>query len=138
MITDETVQKLNAVIISFANGEVFKKKEAEAYALKTDSYVVESNVHFPTDYNLLWDCGRKCIDMVDKVLKCYPELPGWRKLKDWRKRIRLIEQYRKYRISHHFRVSINLFTPLYTSFHASSFVFNPPNYSFQIFNHLHP
>ncbi len=49
---------------------------------------MESNVHFPTDYNLLWDCGHKSLDMVDKVLKCYPELPGWRKRKDWRKRIK--------------------------------------------------
>jgi len=88
LITDEMIQKINVVIISFANGEVFKKKEEAVYALKTDSYVVESNVHFATDYNLLWDCGRKCIDMVDKVLNSYPELPGWRKLKDWRKRIK--------------------------------------------------
>ena len=48
---------------------------AAGSALKTDSYVVETNVHFPTDYNLLWDCVRKCIDMVGKVLEKYPELP---------------------------------------------------------------
>jgi len=34
--------------------------------LKTDSYVVESNVHFPTDHNLLWDCARKYMDGVLK------------------------------------------------------------------------
>ncbi|MEJ7677039.1 MAG: hypothetical protein WKG06_04015 [Segetibacter sp.] len=28
--------------------------------LKTDSYAVETNVHFPTDLNLLWDSVRKC------------------------------------------------------------------------------
>ena len=88
LITDEMIQKINAVIISFANGEVFKKKLAAGSALKTDSYVVESTVHFPTDYNLLWDCGRKSLDMVAKVLKLYPELPGWRKLQDWRKRMK--------------------------------------------------
>jgi transposase, IS5 family len=88
LITDEMIQKINAVIVSFANGEVFKKKAEVGYALKTDSYVVESNVHFPTDYNLLWDCGRKCIDMVKKILKEYPEIKGWRKIKDWHKRIK--------------------------------------------------
>jgi transposase, IS5 family len=88
LITDEMMQKINAVIVSFANGEVFKKKVAAGSALKTDSYVVETNVHFPTDCNLLWDCVRKCIDMVDKVLEKYPELPGWRKIGDWRKRIK--------------------------------------------------
>ncbi len=88
LITDEMMQKINAVIVSFANGEVFKKKAEVGYALKTDSYVVESNVHFPTDYNLLWDCGRKCIDMVKKILEEYPELKGWRKIKNWNKRIK--------------------------------------------------
>lgn len=88
LLTDEMMVKINAVIVSFANGEVFKKKVAAGCALKTDSYVIESNVHFPTDYNLLWDCMRKCIDMVGKVLKCYPELKGWRKIKDWYKKIK--------------------------------------------------
>ena len=88
LITDEMMQKLNAVIVSFANGEVFKKKVEAGCALKTDSYVVESNVHFPTDYNLLWDCVRKSLDMVYKVLECYPDLKGWRKIKNWYKRIK--------------------------------------------------
>ncbi|MGB4960289.1 MAG: ISNCY family transposase, partial [Saprospiraceae bacterium] len=88
LINDEMIRKINTVIVSFAHGEVFKKKAAAGYALKTDSYVVESNVHFPTDYNLLWDCGRKCLDLVTHVLKSYPDIPGWRKLKDWRKRIK--------------------------------------------------
>jgi len=51
--------------------------------LKTDSFVVESNVHFPTDYNLLWDSARKCLDVAGKFLNKYPEVPGWRKIRDW-------------------------------------------------------
>jgi hypothetical protein len=51
--------------------------------LKTDSFVVESNVHFPTDYNLLWDCIRKSLDMVEYFLKKYPDIPGWRKFNNW-------------------------------------------------------
>ncbi len=56
--------------------------------LKTDSFVVESNVHFPTDYNLLWDSARKCLDMVDKFLKEYPEVPGWRKKGVWYRQLK--------------------------------------------------
>lgn len=53
---------------------------------KTDSFVHESNVHFPTDYNLLWDCIRKCLDMIARLAKRYPgEMTGWRKLKFWRR-----------------------------------------------------
>lgn len=51
--------------------------------LKTDSFVVESNVHFPTDYNLLWDSARKSIDMVSKLQEKH-NLSGWRKIKNWR------------------------------------------------------
>jgi IS5 family transposase len=66
---------------------VFKKKGAAVLCLKTDSFVVESNVHFPTDYNLLWDSARKCIDMVTKLQEKH-NLPGWRKIHDWRKELK--------------------------------------------------
>ncbi len=55
--------------------------------LKTDSFVVESNVHFPTDYNLLSDSARKCIDMVMKLQESY-DLEGWRKIKSWRRELK--------------------------------------------------
>jgi IS5 family transposase len=87
LLDDETVQELNQVIVEFGH-EVFKKKEEEALRLKTDSFVVESNVHFPTDYNLLWDSARKCLDMVDKFLEKYPEIPGWRKKGDWYRQLK--------------------------------------------------
>ena len=50
--------------------------------LKTDSFVVESNVHFPTDYNLLWDCLRKSLDIVGYFTK-HHKVEGWRKYFDW-------------------------------------------------------
>ena len=55
----------------------------EALRLKTDSFVVESNVHFPTDYNLLWDSGRKCMDIIEKFIKKYNHIKGWRKMGFW-------------------------------------------------------
>lgn len=82
LLTDETVKELNAIIVEFGH-EVFKKKEVAALCLKTDSFVVESNVHFPTDYNLLWDSARKSIDMVSKLQEKH-NLSGWRKIKNWR------------------------------------------------------
>jgi hypothetical protein len=44
--------------------------------LKTDSYVIQSNIHFPTLYSLLWDTVRKSLDMVGKILKENQELKG--------------------------------------------------------------
>jgi len=87
-LSEEMLIELNDVIVAFGHREVFKKKETTALRLKTDSFVVESNVHFPTDYNLLWDCVRKCLDTVNYFLKKYPGIPGWRKVKNWRSEIK--------------------------------------------------
>jgi hypothetical protein len=35
--------------------------------IKIDSFVTEANVHYPTDYNLLWDSGRKCLDLLEQL-----------------------------------------------------------------------
>jgi len=87
-LSDEMLKELNEVIVEFGHREVFKKKETTALHLKTDSFVVESNVHFPTDYNLLWDCARKCLDTVDFFLEKYPKIKGWRKIQHWRSELK--------------------------------------------------
>lgn len=83
MLSDELIAEINSVVIKFGHKEVFKKKEDTALRLKTDSFVVESNVHFPTDYNLLWDSARKCLDTVSKFLDKYRRMKGWRKIRNW-------------------------------------------------------
>lgn len=83
-LSEGLLQELNEIIISFGHKEIFKKKEKEALRLKSDSFVVESNVHFPTDYNLLFDSARKCLDGVSKFTEKYDEIEGWRKLSNWR------------------------------------------------------
>jgi len=83
LLDDDTLKKINDVIVSLGHG-VFKKKETEALRVKTDTFVVESNVHFPTDINLLWDSGRKCLDMIKYLIKDDTDnIVGWRKHKDW-------------------------------------------------------
>ena len=84
LLSEEMVKEINTIVVEFGHGEVFKKKETEALHLKTDSFVVESNVHFPTDYNLLWDSARKCMDVVYKFLDNHDNIKGWRKIKNWR------------------------------------------------------
>jgi IS5 family transposase len=84
LLNDEMVKEINSIVVEFGHGEVFKKKEPVALRLKTDSFVVESNVHFPTDYNLLWDSARKCIDTVCTLLDKHRGIKGWRKLGNWK------------------------------------------------------
>ena len=87
LLDDQTVRQLNEVVLSFGH-EVFKKKETEALRLKSDSFVVESRVHFPTDYNLLWDCMRKCIGVIEKFKNKYVELNSWRKIGNWQSELK--------------------------------------------------
>ncbi len=85
-ILDETfLQKINDIVVA-ANHNLFKKKEqkkAEPLILKTDSYALETNVHFPTDLGLLWDANRKCLDKI-AALRRLVNISGWRKIKNIR------------------------------------------------------
>jgi len=86
-LDDRMLKEINEVIVEFGHSQVFKKKEETALRLKADSFVVESNVHFPTDYNLLWDCVRKSLDTVFVFVKKY-NLSSWRKIKNWNRDIK--------------------------------------------------
>ncbi|CAN5440205.1 hypothetical protein BH11BAC3_BH11BAC3_47760 [soil metagenome] len=55
--------------------------------MKADSYALETNVHFPTDLNLLWDSLRKCLDAIEK-LQDITSLNGWQKIKNIRKMLK--------------------------------------------------
>lgn len=79
-LLDETLLEQVNQLVAEAGHQLLKKKEEEVLRLKTDSYVLETNVHFPTDLNLLWDSSRKCIDAV-KLLQEVTTLKGWRKIK---------------------------------------------------------
>jgi IS5 family transposase len=50
--------------------------------------VVETNVHFPTDINLLWDSGRKVLDIIGHLRSSGMKLEGWRKYKYHQRKLR--------------------------------------------------
>jgi hypothetical protein len=87
-LSPDLIKELNEIILEFGHKEVFKKKEKGALHLKSDSFVVESNVHFPTDYNLLWDSARKSMDAISQYIKKYDQIEGWRKLSNWRQELK--------------------------------------------------
>jgi IS5 family transposase len=95
LIDDELLQQINARIAA-AGREVFAKKGGAPLAaleIKVDSYVLETDVHFPTDLNLLWDAGRKCVDLIEKCRDQFGyALPGWRKAKEWRRQLKNCER----------------------------------------------
>ena len=86
LIDEELLQEINLLVVA-AGHKLVKKKENEALKLKTDSYAVETNIHFPTDLNLLWDSLRKCLDMIEALLDI-TSIKGWRKIKSLRKNMK--------------------------------------------------
>jgi hypothetical protein len=84
LLDEQTINQINTVVIKA--GHSIKKKE-EALRVKVDTYVLETNVHFPTDINLLWDSCRKCLDVID-LLSALCGVSSWRKAKYWRRRLK--------------------------------------------------
>jgi len=94
LLDAELLQQINARIAA-AGREVFAKKAGAPVAaleVKVDSYVLETDVHFPTDVNLLWDAGRKCMDLIEGFRTSGYALPGWRKAKDWRRQLKNLQR----------------------------------------------
>ena len=74
LITTDMIDEINTEVVLY--GYRIKKKDV-VLNLRVDSYPLCSNVHFPTDINLLWDAARKCIDYVCKLI-CDTAISGWR------------------------------------------------------------
>ena len=94
LLDDELLQAINARIAA-AGREMFAKKDGAPLAaleIKVDSYVLETDVHFPTDLSLLWDAGRKCVDLVEGFRATGHAMPGWRKFKAWRRQLKNLQR----------------------------------------------
>jgi IS5 family transposase len=83
-IDEEMLQQINEIVAKEGRRIIKKNEKIKA---KADTYVLETNVHFPTDMNLLWDASRKCIELLFNLSESLG-LGGWRKAKDWKKQIK--------------------------------------------------
>lgn len=79
LLTPEILDKINALVVE-AGHNIVKKKEDEKLRGRCDSFVVETNVHYPTDINLLFDAMRKVISLV-ATLCALCNCTGWRQSK---------------------------------------------------------
>jgi IS5 family transposase len=64
LISGETLNKMLVAINKIAIGEGME----DGRSIRTDSTVVETNIHYPTNNSLIWDC-MKTIDRLLKKLK---------------------------------------------------------------------
>jgi hypothetical protein len=80
LLKPETLEKISALTVGEGHRLVKKKDENELMS-RCDSFVVETNVHYPTDINLLLDAMRKVVYLVARLC---PEagIRGWRKSSD--------------------------------------------------------
>lgn len=68
LFTEELLGEINAIVVG-AGHNLVKKKDSEAIKARMDSFVVESNVHYPTDINLLYDAMRKVCELSARECK---------------------------------------------------------------------
>ena len=66
LFTPEILDKINQIVVQYGH-QIAGKKKDENLAGSCDSFVVETNVHFPTDINLLFDAIRKMITLVMQI-----------------------------------------------------------------------
>ena len=61
LFTPELLGRINRIVVA-AGHRLVKKSPDESLAVRADSFVVETDVHYPTDTNLLLDAIRKSIE----------------------------------------------------------------------------
>jgi len=76
LFTPEILDKINQIVVQYGH-QIAGKKKDEKLTGSCDSFVVETNVHYPTDINLLFDALRKIITLIMRIC-------GHMTISDWR------------------------------------------------------
>ena len=70
-------------------GHVLVKKKDTVLRGRCDSFVVQTNVHYPTDINLLYDAMRKSIQLTARLSEAHG-------LSDWRQHLYNVRQVKRF------------------------------------------
>jgi len=92
LLSSDLVDKINLEVVK-AGHRIVKKKEDPngsqkdklSLFVRGDSYVLESDIHFPTDLSILWDAARKVLSLLSQLGS---KLSGHRQLASLGKKIR--------------------------------------------------
>jgi len=97
LFTPEVHDRISQIVVRYGH-EVIGKKVDEELRASCDSFVVETDVHFPTDINLLFDAMRKTIVLIMALCNGLG-LSGWRQgiylLKKVKKHFRKAQQLKR-------------------------------------------
>ena len=87
LLTPELLRAVGELVVSTGH-EVVQHKAGSGLSARCDSFVVETDVRFPTDMGLLWDATRVAVRICS-------QLAGAQGLAGWRQRRHLVRQLRR-------------------------------------------
>ena len=79
LLTPEVLSAVGRLVVESGH-QVAKKEPGEPLRGRCDSFVVETDVHYPTDVSLLWDAMRRLLRETGRAAKRHA-VGGWRQ---WR------------------------------------------------------
>jgi IS5 family transposase len=92
LFTPELLDRINQEVVR--SGHILLKKNDANLSGRCDSFVVKTDVHFPTDINLLYDAIRKTIEECVQLCELHT-VTGWRQgqhnIKTFKKQYRIIQ-----------------------------------------------
>jgi transposase, IS5 family len=93
LFTPELLDRINQEVVKA--GHLLLKKNSVDLSGRCDSFVVKTDVHFPTDINLLFDAIRKTIEECSQLSDCH-NLTHWRQsghnIRTFKKQYRVIQK----------------------------------------------
>ncbi|MCP4154372.1 MAG: ISNCY family transposase [bacterium] len=99
LFAPEILDRINQVVVKAGHSLIYQKKNEKIELKgKCDSFVLETNVHYPTDVNLLFDAIRKVITLISRLCGKVG-ICGWRKsaynLKTLKRLLRKIQKMKR-------------------------------------------
>ena len=90
LITEDVLDKINVLIVQEGH-QLLDSRLIKQINIKTDSFVVKSNVHYPTDSSLLFDAMKYLINLIGTLANKHG-ISGWREDKYYIRKIRTLKR----------------------------------------------
>ena len=90
LFTEDALDKINVVIVQLGH-KTLDSRLTKQLDIKTDSFVVKSNVHYPTDTSLLFDAMKYLINLIG-TLANKRGISGWREYKYYIRKIKSLKR----------------------------------------------
>ena len=90
LLGEEILDKINILMVQEGH-TILDSRLTNRINIKTDSFVVKSNVHYPTDTSLLFDAMRYLINLIATLANKHG-LSGWRENKYYIRKIRTLKR----------------------------------------------